>query len=429
MESHSSHNHQETTTSDNHDMHGTQGTHDVYSTHGINQSLEEIVGEINAKNNKKTHVIRVLIIKDDNKYSDNFTDNENFYGGYHYDVFKMLLQDKDGGLYQNYRYEIYYSDPDNLNYDLFVDEVYEDKYDIVIGGFSINRKRQELINYSIPLYINRVGILHFKKQKFLQGVKILGKETFYIFTAIIFFGVLFAILYHFLFPHMYIQEDKKITKKNGKKTFIEHLSASIPFFFGEMGMLTENVDRSYIGVFVTIVAMIFSFMLLFYAQARFTTVALLLETQESELEFENINSDIYRPFLAKEGNAESYKLQLLRGQEERVVIEDIGNDYLVQKYAYEKNDYDGVVMLYTDAYQYLIDRNYDFTFSMDGYGLEPSCWIVSQRPHCISVLKDINLLILKHRSLGTNTMSDTIEFGHLTMICKNYIREKNACLF
>ena len=166
-------------------------------------------------------------------------------------------------------------------------------------------------------------------------------------------------------------------------------------------------------------------MVLFYAQARVTTISLILETTDAQIEFEKINSDEYRPFLAKSGNAESYKIQLLRGKEDRVIIEDASNDNIVRQYAFEKGDFEGVVMLYTDAYQYLQDKNYDFTFSSEGYGLEPSCWVVSSRPHCIPVLKDINLLILKHRSLGTNSMSDTIEFGHLTMICKDYIKEKN----
>ena len=79
----------------------------------------ERFNKINKRNKNVEYTIKVLIIQDDNKYSDNYTNNSDFVGGYHYDVFKMLLQDTSGGLYKDYKYELYYTDVNNLNYDLF----------------------------------------------------------------------------------------------------------------------------------------------------------------------------------------------------------------------------------------------------------------------------------------------------------------------
>ena len=404
----------------------------------MDMSLEDIVNKINIRNKNVEYTIKVLIIQDDNKYSDNYTNNSDFVGGYHYDVFKMLLQDTSGGLYKNYKYELYYTDVNNLNYDLFVEMVNNGKYDIVIGGFSINQKRENLVNFSIPLYINRIGILHLRKKRFVDNMKVLIYELAIIFGVIIILGIIFGFIKYTFFPEWYEEESpanvkgkktKKNVAKDDSKKFKEHVAASLPFMFGEMGKTAENTPHSYGGIIFVLFAMIIGFMVLFYAQARITTISLILETTDAEIQFDKINSDEYRPFLAKEGNAESYKIQLLRGKKDRVQIENSSNDNLVRQYAFEKEYFEGVVMLYTDAYQYLQDKDYDFTFTSEGYGLEPSCWIVSRREHCIPILKDINLLILKHRSLGTNSMSDTIEFGHLTMICKKYIKEKNACLF
>ena len=426
------------------DSHGGHGGHGGHEGHGGgDEPLMEIVKRINEKNKNKEHTIRVLIIEDDNKYSDNYTNNDDFVGGYHHDVFKMLLQDVDGGLYQNYKYELFFSDKNLLNYDGFVNDVHDNKYDIVIGGFSINKYRESKINFSIPLYINRIGILHLRKKKFFDNLKILLYELCIIFAVITILAIVLSFLKYYFFPNMYVTVSKeksdnksKMKKKSEKEQenlqsdkYKDHLRSSISFMFGEAGPVAENTPATYSRIAFILFCFVVGFIVLFYAQARITTISLILETTDAKIEFDEINSEKYRPFLAKEGNAESYKIQLLRGKNERVEIENSSNDNIVNKYFFEKDNYDGVVMLYTDAYQYLQDKKYDFAFSSEGYGLEPSCWIVSQRPHCIPIIKDINLLILKHRSLGTNSMSDTIEFGHLTMICKDYIKEKNACLF
>lgn len=433
---HSSSHGDHSTTDDSHSTHGDHSTTDNHSSHGghhdMSQSLEDIVKEINQKN--KTYLrskekIKVLIIKDDNPFSDNY--HEETKRGYHFDVFKMLLVDKDGGLYQNYTYEVFYSDPENNNYNTFVDEVYFGKYDLVVGGFSINESREKKINYSIPLYINRVGILHLNKKNYWKNMMILVKETLKLFAFMIVLGIILGGVLYYIEP--FRNPDYKKTKKESKlkkeKRFRRHILTMVASIFGEMGFLSENSSLSLAGIVFSIVCFMIIFQILIVAQARVTTINLKLENQDSTIEFDKINSNEYRPFLAKEGNAESYKVQVLRGKQNRVEIENSSIENLVTNYSFYENEYDGVVLLYTDAYQYLIDKNKNFTFSMEGFGLEPSCWIIRNNSQGIHLLEDINLLILKHRALGINTQTDEIQFGHLTKICKQYIKEKNACLF
>lgn len=433
---HSSSHGDHSTTDDSHSTHGDHSTTNNHSSHGghhdMSQSLEDMVKEINQKN--KTYLrskekIKVLIIKDDNPFSDNY--HEETKRGYHFDVFKMLLADKDGGLYQNYTYEVFYSDPENNNYNTFVDEVYFGKYDLVVGGFSINESREKKINYSIPLYINRVGILHLNKKNYWKNMMILVKETLKLFAFMIVLGIILGGVLYYIEP--FRNPDYKKTKKESKlkkeKRFRRHILTMVASIFGEMGFLSENSSLSLAGIVFSIVCFMIIFQILIVAQARVTTINLKLENQDSTIEFDKINSNEYRPFLAKKGNAESYKVQLLRGKPERVEIENSSIENLVTNYSFYENRYDGVVLLYTDAYQYLIDKNKNFTFSMEGFGLEPSCWIVKNDPKGIHLLEDINLLILKHRVLGVNSETDEIQFGHLTDICKEYIKENNACLF
>ncbi len=416
---------------DDHSTHDSTVDHHA-SHHDMSTSLEDIVKEINQKN--KTYLrskqkIKVLIIKDDNPFSDNYHEEKK--AGYHYDVFKMLLSDTSGGLYKNYTYEVYYSDPQNINYDSFVDEVHSGKYDLVVGGFSINESRERKINYSIPLYINRVGILHLNKKNYLKNLMTLVKETVKLFAFMIVLGIILggALFYIEPFRNPEYKKIKKESKVKKEKRFRRHILTMIASIFGEMGNLSENNTLSISGIIFSIICFMIIFQILIVAQARVTTINLKLESQDSTIDFDKINSNDYKPFLAKEGNAESYKLQILRGKPERVEIENSSIENLVTNYSFYENEYDGVVLLYTDAYQYLIDKNKNFTFSMEGFGLEPSCWIMKNDPNGIHLLEDVNLLILKHRELGVNSQTDQIQFGHLTKICKQYIKEKNACLF
>ena len=427
-------NHDSTT--DDHSSHADHSTTDDHSSHGghhdMSQSLEDIVKEINQNNQSvfgSKPKVKVLIIKDDNPFSDNYHEEKK--AGYHYDVFKMLLSDKTGGLYKNFTYEVFYSDPENNNYDTFVDEVYAGKYDIVIGGFSINESREKKINYSIPLYINRVGILHLNKKNYWKNMMILVKETLKLFAFMIVLGIILGGVLYYIEP--FRNPDYKKTKKESKlkkeKRFRRHILTMVASIFGEMGFLSENSSLSFAGIVFSIICFMIIFQILIVAQARVTTINLKLENQDSTIEFDKINSNEYKPFLAKQGNAESYKLQLLRGKPERVEIENSSIENLVTNYSFYENRYDGVVLLYTDAYQYLIDKSKNFTFSMEGFGLEPSCWVTKNDPNGIHLLKDINLLIVKHRALGVDSQTDEIQFGHLTKICKQYIKENNACLF
>ena len=405
--------------------HGGHGGHEQHNA----MSLDNLVLEINQKNTGK-NTVKVLIIKDDNPFSDNY--HEDTKRGYHYDVFKMLLSDPDGGLNQNFRYEIYYSNPDENNYNDFVENVNRGDYDMVIGGFSINEERETKINYTIPLYINRIGVLHLNEKKYWKNLSILFIETMKIFGFMVFIAIIFGIILYYIEPHRHPSFKKTKKKESGKsreKRFRRHLLTMISTFFGEMGNLSENATLTVPGLIFVIVTFIVVFMFLIYAQAQITTINLRLENTDHVIEFDKINTDEYKPFLAKTGNAESYKIQKIRGKPERVEIENSTVDNLVNKYFYEKNKYDGVVLIYTDAYQYLKDKSKNFTFSMEGYGLEPSCWIVRQNNDLGNhLLEDVNHLILKHRSMGIDTTTEKIVYGHLTEICKEYIKETNACL-
>lgn len=406
----------------------TSSTDEGHGQHNA-MSLNELVLKINETNIGKK-IVKVLIIKDDNPFTDNY--HEATKRGYHYDVFKMLLVDPDGGLNKNFQYEIYYSHPDKNNYNDFVDDVYHSKYDMVIGGFSINEERAKKINYTIPLYINRIGILHLNEKKYWKNLYILFIETMKIFGFMVLIAIIFGIILYYIEPYRHPSFKKKKmkeSKKSKEKRFRRHLLTMISTFFGEMGNLSENATLTVPGLIFVILTFIVVFMFLIYAQAQITTINLRLENTDHVIEFDKINTDEYKPFLAKTGNAESYKIQKIRGEPERVEIENSTVDNLVNKYFYAKNEYDGVVLIYTDAYQYLKDKTKNFTFSMEGYGLEPSCWIVQQNNDLGKhLLEDVNNLILKHRSIGVDTKTEKIVYGDLTEICKQYIKETNACL-
>lgn len=404
----------------NNDSHSSHGSH-----HGSNQSLEEIVKKINTENSSKP-IVKVLIIQDDNDFSDNYHPRTK--EGYHFDVFKMLIEDEDSHLHKNYQYDIEYIEMrGSLNYNNLIEKVQNEEYDLILGGFLITKEREGIVNFSVPLYINRIGILHLNTINLKENFKILLFELVKIFSVIILIALCFGLILYYVEPFRNPDYKKKGKESKAKKEkrFRRHMLTMIASFFGEMGFLSENSTLTVTGMFFTIFSFIFIFILLMIVQARITTVNLRLESQENNIDYLKVSTDYYKPFLAKEGNAEGRNIEILRPVN-YVDFRKESLEFLVLSYFNEPKKYGGIVMLYTDAAKYLMDKDKNYIFSMDGFGLEPTCWVVTQHSTRLNpelLLEDINIDILKHRTIDSQGSG-----GHLTKICKKYIKEKNACL-
>ena len=65
------------------------------------------------------------------------------------------------------------------NYNKFIKEVNENKYDIVIGEFFTNNYREKLINFTTPISIDSNAVLHVKKNNHFSTVYKIFKKVIY----------------------------------------------------------------------------------------------------------------------------------------------------------------------------------------------------------------------------------------------------------
>lgn len=335
------------------------------------------------------------------KYKDKY--GEIKYKGFMYDTFLKIKQE----IKNKYDFNVKFTDPADQNYDNWVRETAEGKYDVVVAGFFLNEYREKLINYSFPLFFNAYSIVQHKKlSDFAILTKLiiaLAKPVF----LLIGLGLIFGLILHFIEPNRgRILDTVKLDKKMGRRRTILTTIAS---FFGEMGFLNENTNLSLISVITIIIIMIVAFTFILIAQAKMTTLSLSLEEKE-DINLSNLNEF---NFLGFEGNAEPQKLDKLGANV--TYLKNMTLSQGIDYYIKNSHKYSGgLITAHTNGYSF-VKNNSDLTIKYDGLGLEPCSWIVNKSK--IDLLEDINQQIVK-----------LIDNGEMKKICTKYIKFKNACI-
>ena len=361
---------------------------------------------------KKSNIVNVLVIA--HKKYNTFTDsasmyvehNKKKYIGFHYNVFNII---KDN-LKNKYKFNITYSDEMENNYNKFIDETKNGKYDIVVGGFSYNNEREKKINYTYPLFLNSNSILHIKQDYFFKNlVSILFKITIPI-IILLFLGIVFGFILNYFEPTRasWLSHIKGSKKEISKKIFRRHLLTSIASFYGQTGFLSENSTLSIVGIVVSIIIFVIVFNVLIIVQAKITTLNIELEKEKKIL---NINNLQKYKLLGIKGHNSPAKL-IKRGANIDYVDKSVADTY--KHYMKNKDKYNGISLVYTDAFYYYT-QNKDLEITHVGLGIEPSSWVINKEK--VQLLYDINMQLL--------TIKDN---GNLSSICGKFIKRMDSCL-
>lgn len=357
--------------------------------------------------------IRVLVVTGNEKigvetaykYTDKF--GKTSYNGYLYNVFQ-IIKDK---LQNKYDFDIKYTDPSDQNYTGWVKDIADGKYDLVIGGFTDTHDREKIVNFTVPLYMNSIAILHKRHNDnikiIIQLIIDLVKPIF----LLIFLGILFGIILHYSEPNRgKFLDTIKGEKSKNKLIFIRTILTTISAFFGEMGFLSENTNLSIRGIVVVILIMIIAYVIILSAQARITTLNVKLQKNMGKLNFKDIKKHKYLGF---KGNVDINKIENEGGKVTK--IDNMTFEKAIEFYLKNSNKYSGgFVTVHTSAYP-LIRKYKDLIISYEGFGLMPACWAISKnKPELLDELNK-NILLLREREI-------------LGPLCKKYLKYKNACL-
>jgi len=368
--------------------------------------------QINGHNDGSKKKIKVLVVTGNQKvgvetaYKYKTSKGKDGYNGFLYNAFQMI-SDK---LKDKYEFDVSFTDPADQNYTSWVKATAAGKYDLLIGGFSDTFEREKLVNFTVPLYMNSIAILHEKKNSNFKILMLLILDLLKPVLILLFLGVVFGIILFFIEPKRGQFLDTIKGKKNFKKlVFIRTILTTIAAFFGEMGFLSENTNLSILGIITVILIMIIAYIIIMIAQAEITTLNIRLQRGFGKLDLNRLQD--YK-FLGFEGNADVEKMKAAGA--DVTYLKDMSYEEAIKYYLKNSNKFNGgIITVHTTAYPYEINDN-NLMISYENLGLIPACWVVSKKyPELLDDL-DKNILLLREREI----------FGPL---CLKYIKYKNAC--
>ena len=304
------------------------------------------------------------------------------YSGYCWEIFKKIKEK----LKHKYIFKVLFSEEKQNSYSKFIKDMTEDKYDIIIGEYFITKKRKEIIDYSFPISINSIAILHFKKQSnFKKFVKVIQKVGLQ-FLFLLLLGIFFGILLHFIEKGREYHSDR--LKKSNKLRFLRSIVTGVSTMFGEMGYLSERSSLTIRGIILITIIMAIAFLSIMYIQGEITTV--LINNEFENITKYNISS---KRLLGYKGYSANKKLKRFGANIHEYYKKGLTENDFLEYYIKNRNNYDGVIFSYSQAFEFSRKRN-DLNISFD-FGNELISFPVNKNKK--EFLQDINLLLLELR--------------------------------
>ena len=329
------------------------------------------------------------------------------YNGYLYNVFEIIkdrLKDK-------YDFDVKFTDPSDQNYSGWVEKTAKGEYDLVIGGFANTNEREKIVNFTVPMMNNAIGILHKRSDDNAKILLLLILDMLKPVLLLLLLGLIFGLILHFIEPNRGKYLDTIKGRKLSKKLmFTRTILTTISAFFGEMGFLSENTNLSIAGIITVVLIMAIAFIILLVAQAQITTLNVKLQKDYGKIDIKNLSD--YN-FIGFEGNADVKKME--KAGANVTYIKDMTLKEAVDYYLENSEKYNGgLITAYTSAYPFA-KQNKELIISYEGIGLIPAGWVVNKDK--IELLEDLdkNLLLLREREI-------------LGPLCNKYLTYKNACL-
>ena len=353
------------------------------------------------EDNTNKPIVKVLLVVEDNLDTSEThrIDKNDVNTGYAWNIFLKIKE----ALYDKYDFKLIYTDPKDTNYDQFVKDTHEGKYDLVIGQFFYTKEREKLIDYTKPVLIDGNVILHLRETNLFTQMRDIFLSVINLLVILVIVGSISGIiLYVFDNKRTHYLDQVTSSKKSIKSKLIRSLLTGISASFGEMGFLSENSTLNIIPMLITIVIMSISFILVMFIQGKITN-NIIQASQSEVISTSNIPS---KPCLGFKGYSVTKKLE--RYGVKIKYIDNVGLNKMLEMYLKNSDKYGGCVLSFVDAY-ILTKHDTSKTTISDLFGLETSSFIVNQQKD--GLLEDIDKVILELRN--------SLE---LSKLCKGYFQ-------
>ncbi len=372
------------------------------------QTLEDVaLGNTGVTDSSKKYA-NVLIILGTQQaagatYETKSSDGDTQYSGFTYTFWNRIKK----GLSENYKFNEEFRKV--LNYGELIDEIADNKYDIVIGLFYRTPERLDKINFTTPIILSQNSILTLDKINYTERLLITMKDL--LLGPMIFLlamSIIFGFIIYKLEPNRgeFIDQVKSSKFKMSKKnlSFRRSFMTTIAAFFGEMGFLAENTTLGFKGMILVIIVMILAFNFVLVLQAQATTFDAELQ-KKGLMSRDNIKE---KTLLCIKGQAVGKKFE--RFGANVVYKKDMNLEKLIKYYKENKNKYNGITIDSTSGIFY---QENNMNLESSGFGQQLTAFAVSKQS--IGLLKDVNKEILK--------LQDSLE---QEKICKAFFSEDDA---
>ena len=344
----------------------------------LNEIIPNIPSTLGATLDKP--IIKVLIILGNSLTTTNKKigpNGEPMYSGFTWDIWKKI----ENALKDKYEFEVTFSPEKATNYNLYVNDIANGKYDIAIGSFFNTKWRESKIDFSSPILIDANSILHEHETSILYNLQTVILRAGKLIIYLILMGIFFGTLLYFVDP----ERNKlcSVCKNNKFLFYLRSIVTGIATFFGEMGFLTENPSLNIPGIILIVIIMIIAFLYIMFIQAEITTV--VINQSGKTINHNNIG---YKTFLGWKSDPVPQKLKRYGAKLE--LHEKISVDNMIQKYLNNKDKYRGIILPYCFAYKY-INKYPTLRLSTD-FGNELGAFIINPKKQTFK--EDVNSIII-----------------------------------
>ena len=346
-------------------------------------------------NSKK---INVLIHLTDDYRSTKKTHNMSDYTGFCWDIYQKIKNN----LSDKYEFIEYFEYTDN--YKKMINDVYNNKYDLVIAGFVHTEEGESMVNYTETIILTENSILHFNKTSPLKLLFSITKSHIKPIFVLLILGIILGFILNYFEPN-------RFKKSRSKKIYSirRTILTVIASLFGEAGFLAENSTLKLKGVIFTILIMIIAFGFVLYLQAIVTDRVIEINKHD-EINRENIKN---HTILSPKGYPVSNMLQKFGA---KIKYMDKSLPEVIDYYIKNPESGDGVAIDYFNALYYQ-QPSKGLIISDSFFGHEQFSFIVNKNN--TELLEDLNNIIMKLR-----------ENLEPLRICKKYfdLKKRSLCI-
>ena len=252
-----------------------------------------------------------------------------------------------------YNFEIYLTDPENVNYTQTIEFLNENKYDVAIASYNLNEERVKLANPTLPIQLDSLGIVYKKNDYNYLIIYKIFKKLISVFFVMIIIGIILGVILYSIEPKRAYEVIKHSGIKSNNKillSFKRTILTTIAAMFGEAGFLAENSTLKLKGILTVIIIFIISYLIIAYIQSIIIT-NVLEHSGDDVIK----KKDIYDlNLLALPGYAEVVKLEKYQKFNNLNIIK--GNVKDLEDELINNDDVDGIVMGMVDSYT-IIENN------------------------------------------------------------------------